>query len=211
MGQGLLPEGVRSRARRGAKRRRNDLDRERIVADRQLSCSQLLGILLVGAMACSPIARNLSFSPCRCDTCPAISTSDHSGLTGDHCGSSCCSVPQHSQVCESIPPRTECCCTRQSNAAESQCLRHADDATSPSWSVDKQCRCGCLEGLPASQSEPTPAQIANDLPELGNELVGTSVDTLIQFSAKQPLRPSLVLGIALSPNERCARFCRWLI
>lgn len=202
---------MRFYACRGAERCQNFFDRERVVADRQLSCSQLLGILLVGAMACAPVARNLSFSACRCDTCPAISMSDRAGQSDEPCGSSCCLVPQHSHVCESLPPQAECCCTRQSDAAESGQLRHAEDATNPICAADKQCRCGCLEGLPASQSEPIPAQIANDFPELGNELIGTPADTLVQFSSKQPLRLYAVLGIALSPNERCARFCRWLI
>lgn len=206
---------MRSYARRGAKRCRNFTNRERVVADRHFSCSQsfsqLLGILLVGMMACAPIARNLSFSPCRCDSCPAISTSDCVGQSDKHCGGSCCSVPQHSLECESLPPQAECCCAHQSDAAESGRLRYAEDATKAICAADKQCRCGCLEGLPASQSEPIPAQIANDFPELGNELIGTPADTLVQFSTKQSLRPYAVLGLALSPNERCARFCRWLI
>lgn len=202
---------MRSYARRGAKRRRNICDRERVVPERHLFFSQLLGMLLVGAMACAPIARNLSFSPCRCDTCPATTTSDRAGQSDEHCGSSCCSVPQHSPICESLPPQAECCCTRQSDAAESGRLRHTEDATKAICAADKQCRCGCLEGLPASQVEPIPAQIANDFPELGNEPIGTPADTLVQFSTKQSLRPYAVLGLALSPNERCARFCRWLI
>lgn len=185
------------------------------MAERQssfsLSFSQLLGMLLVGAMAFGPIARNVSFSPCRCDTCPATSTSDRAGQSDEHYCSSCCSVTQHSHVCESLPPQAECCCTRHSDSAESFRLGDSEDATNPLCAADKQCRCGCLEGLPASQSEPIPAQIANDFPELGNELTGTPADTLIQFSTKQSLRPYAVLGLALSPNERCARFCRWLI
>lgn len=185
------------------------------MADRHLSCSQscsqLLGILLVGMLACAPIARNLSFSPCRCDSCPAILTSDCVGQSDEHCVSTCCSAPQHPHVCEVIPPSTECCCNRQRDDAGSCRLGHAEDSTSPICAADQQCRCGCLEGLPASQSEPIPAQIANDFSELENELIGTGIETQIQSSAKKPLRLAAVLGSVLSPNERCARFCRWLI
>lgn len=182
------------------------------MAERNSTIGFALQVLLVASMVFSPIARYLSFADCRCVACPTQADCTNCTVADDQLeASGCCSQNPQVHKNPSLPSQSHCCCAVEDNAHKSPPNDNEKHESNPLVSHDDRCSCGCLEGIPPSDLEPISAQLLTKALVLADVSTQVSIRYTPRNFSIRTVRSFGVSDHPLSTNERCARFCRWLI
>ncbi len=167
-----------------------------------------LRLLLVAMMVISPYGQCFSTRDCRCETC--VNDTDHGPdqpcPVGNIAPSGCCSRQanlRHDANRNSVAG----CCARQVAGSDDV----VDDQFADRQGVSHECLCGCQQSLPPNDSKPAVAPHSSQTIESSD---ATSVVDWNFTNHRSVSNQEFFFnrsGPVFSANERCARFCRWLI
>lgn len=179
------------------------------VAEKSHIFALTLRLLLVAMMVFSPSGRCFSTRDCRCETC--VNDTDHGPHqpcnSGDNATSGCCSR-QVNQRNDANRNQVAGCCAGQ--VAGSDDVVDDQLADRPTVSND-ECLCGCQQSLPPTDSKPAVA------PHSSQTIESSDASSVVDWNYTNHRSVSNQefffnrSGPVFSANERCARFCRWLI
>lgn len=170
-----------------------------------------LRLLLVAMMVFSPYGRCFSTRDCRCETCvnDTDQGADQPCTVGNNAASGCCSR-QVNQRNDANCNQVAGCCAGGCQVAGSVAVVDDQVADRPTVSND-ECQCGCQQSLPSTDSKPAVA------PHSSNTIESRDAPSFLDWNFTNHRSVSNQesffnrSGPIFSANERCARFCRWLI
>ncbi|MDP1561565.1 MAG: hypothetical protein Q8M16_09230 [Pirellulaceae bacterium] len=168
-----------------------------------------LRLLLVAMMVISPYGQCFSTRDCRCETC--VIDADHGAdqpcTVGNIAASGCCSRQVNLRHDANRNPVAPCCAGQVARS-----MAEIDDQVADRPTVaNDECLCGCQQSLPPTDSKPAVA------PHSSQTIESSDATSVVDWSFTNHRSVSNQefffnrSGPVFSANERCARFCRWLI